>query len=144
VVPERRALRALTVAGEQSLPELSRGKLTRWLDTKDELKRDAHALGLPDHSFYLAPLSGLTTAQYLLARDIGAAPIRGSARLGPDTRGARTFSRGDIIVMTLGSQPGGAAKALDHCLPISLGRGLRPCRSASSSLRGDEARRPLG
>jgi hypothetical protein len=126
VAPNRRALRALTGAGDEPLPELSRGKLTRWLDTKDELKRDAHALGLPNRHFYLAPPSGLTTSQYLLARDIGAAPIRGSARIGPDSRGARAFSRGDIIVLTLGSQPGSAAKALDQLLAGLARQGLTP------------------
>lgn len=116
LAPDRRALRALTAAGDEPLPELSRGKLTRWLDTKDELKRAAQALGLPNRHFYLAPPPGLTTSQYLLARDIGAAPIGRSAHIGPDSRGARAFSRGDIIVLTLGSQPRSGAKALDQLL----------------------------
>jgi processive 1,2-diacylglycerol beta-glucosyltransferase len=126
VAPDRQTLRAVTVAGDQPLPELRPGKLTRWLDTKDQLKRDAHALGLPNRNFYLAPRSGLTASQYLLAREIGAAPILGSVRIGPDTRGARTFSRGDIIVLTLGSRPRSAAKALNHLLAGLARQGLTP------------------
>ena len=123
--PEQRTLRALTTAGDQPLPELRAGELTRWLDTKDELKQEAHALGLPNRSFYLAPASGLTASQYLLARDIGAAPIVGSVRIDPDRPGAaRTFHQGDIIVLTLGSEPQTATKALDQLLADLARQGL--------------------
>jgi len=124
VAPDRQTLRALAVAGDRPLPELRPGKLTRWLDTKDQLKRDAHALGLPNHSFYLTPPSGLTAGQYLLARDIGAAPIVGSVRIDPDTHGTvPTFQPGAIIVLTLGQQKS-AAKALDHLLGGLARQGL--------------------
>jgi len=127
VVPDRRTLRAVTVAGDQPLPELRRGKLTHWLDTKDELKRAAHALGLPNRRFYVAPPSGLTASQYLLGREIGAVPILGSVRIGPNSLGAaRTFYRGDIVVLTLGSQPQRAAKALEQLLAGLARQGLRP------------------
>jgi UDP-N-acetylglucosamine:LPS N-acetylglucosamine transferase len=123
--PEGRTLRALTVAGDQPLPELRPAELTRWLDTKDELKHQAHALGLPNRSFYLAPASGFTAGQHLLGRDIGAAPIVGSVRIGPDGPGAaRTFHRGDIIVLTLGSEPQTATKALDQLLAGLARQGL--------------------
>jgi processive 1,2-diacylglycerol beta-glucosyltransferase len=125
VAPNRRTLRALTVAGDQPLPELGRGALTYWLDTEEELKRDARALGLPNHNFYLAPASGFTAGQHLLGRVIGAAPIVGSARIGPDGRGsARPFQRGDIVVLTLGSQPRSATKALDQLLAGVARQGL--------------------
>lgn len=117
VAPDRQTLRALAAAGDRPLPELRPAKLTRWLDTKDQLKRDARALGLPNHRFYLAPPSGLTADQYLLARDIGAAPILGSARIGPDMSGSvRTFRRGDIVVLTLEQHPESAVKTLDRLL----------------------------
>jgi processive 1,2-diacylglycerol beta-glucosyltransferase len=123
--PERQTLRALMVAGDRPLPELRPHKLTRWLDTKDQLKRDAHALGLPNRRFYLAPPSGLTAGQYLLGRDIGATPILGSVRIDPDRHGTmRTFRRGDIIVLTLGQQPASAAKALDQLLSGLARQGL--------------------
>jgi processive 1,2-diacylglycerol beta-glucosyltransferase len=123
--PERRTLRALTVAGDQPLPELRPGELTRWLDTKDELKHEAQALGLPNRSFYLAPASGFTASQYLLGRDVGAAPIVGSVRIDPDRYGAaRTFHGGDIIVLTLGSEPQTATKALDQLLADLARQGL--------------------
>jgi UDP-N-acetylglucosamine:LPS N-acetylglucosamine transferase len=125
VAPDRQTLRALAVAGDRPLPELRPGRLTYWLDTKDELKRDAHALGLPNHRFYLAPPSGLAAGQYLLGRDIGAAPILGSVRIDPDTQGAvRTFQRGDIIVLTLGQRPEGDAKALERLLSGLARQGL--------------------
>lgn len=127
VAPDRRTLQALTVAGDEPLPELRRGGLTHWLDTKAELKRDAHALGLPNRRFYLAPAPGFTASQHLLGRDIGAAPILGSVRIGSDSRGsARTFQRGDIIVLTLGSQPQSAAEALDQLLAGLARQGLTP------------------
>jgi len=124
--PDRQTLRALTVAGGRPLPELRQAKLTRWLDTKDQLKRGADALGLPNRRFYLAPPSGLTAGQYLLSRDIGAAPILGSVRIDhPDThRTVRAFRRGDIIVLTLGQQPASAAKALDQLLSGLARQGL--------------------
>ncbi len=122
VAPDRRTLRALAVAGDEPLPELGPAKLTRWLDTKDELKRDTNALGLADRRFYLAPPSGFTASQYLLARDIGAAPIVGSVRIDRDTEGvAPTLTRGEIVVLTIGSQPRSAANALDELL-ASLAR----------------------
>ncbi len=125
--PGRRTLRALRVAGDQPLPELRPGELTRWLDTKDELKHEAHALGLPNRSFYLAPASGFTASQYLLGRDIGAGAIVGSVRIDPDRPGAaRTFHQGDIIVLTLGSEPQTATKALDQLLAGLARQGLAP------------------
>ncbi len=127
VVPDRRTLQALRVAGDEPLVELPPGKLTHWLDTKDELKRDAHALGLRTPSFYLAPASGLTAGQYLLARDIGATPVVGSVRLGLGRLGAaRTFHPGDIIVLTLASEPQAGARALDQVLAALARQGLAP------------------
>ncbi len=125
VAPDRRTLRALRVAGDEPLPELRPGGLTRWLDTKDELKHEAHALGLPNRSFYLAPASGFTASQYLLGRGIGAGAIVGSVRIGPDRPGAgRTFHRGEIIVLTLGSESQTATKALDQLLAGLARQGL--------------------
>jgi processive 1,2-diacylglycerol beta-glucosyltransferase len=122
VAPDRRALWVLTVAGDEPMPELRPAKWTRWLDTKDELKRDAHALRLSNRRFYLAPPAGFTAGQDLLARDIGAAPIVGSARIGADGAGiGRTLTRGEIIVLTVGSEPGSAANLLNELL-ASLAR----------------------
>ena len=60
------------------------------------------ALGVSPLRFYLAPATGFTASQYLLGRDIGSAPIAGSVRLDPSSRGAwRAFHQGDIIVLTL-------------------------------------------
>jgi len=127
VAPDRRTLRRLAVASDQPLPELGRGGLTNWLDTKDELKRDARALGLPNRRFYLAPASGFTAGQYLLGRDIGAAPILGSAPIGPDGRGeVRTFRRGDIIVLTLDSDRQDAPEALGRLFSALARQGLSP------------------
>jgi processive 1,2-diacylglycerol beta-glucosyltransferase len=123
--PDLQTLQALNRAGDQPLVELRPAKLTRWLDTKDELKRDAHALGLSNRRFYLAPPSGFTAGQDLLARDVGAAPVVGSVRIGPDTHGlagtdthglARTTKRGEIIVLSVGPRPRSAAIVLDEVL----------------------------
>jgi hypothetical protein len=127
VEPDRRTLRALTAAGDEPLPEARRGGLTHWLDTKDELTRDAHALGLRNLRFYLAPASGFTAGQQLLGRDIGATPILGSVRIGPESRGSpRAFRRGDIIVLTLGWQPRSAAEGLGRLLGGLAHQGLTP------------------
>ena len=126
VAPATKSLHAITAAGDEPLPELRPGELTYWLDTKDELKRDAHTLGLSTDRFYLAPASGLSTSQYLLARDIGAQPIVGSLRIGPHSPDApHRFHRGDLIVLTLGSQPRGAAQALGRLLAGLAREGLR-------------------
>ena len=125
VAPDRRTLRALTVARDEPLPELRPAELTRWLDTKDELKRDTQALGLADRRFYLAPRSGFTAGQDLLAPDVGAAPIVGSLRIDPDTQPvAPTLTRGEIIVLTVGSQPSSAANLLDELLDGVARQGL--------------------
>ncbi len=117
VAPSTKTLQVLTAAGDEPLPELRPGALTYWLDTKDELKREARALGRSTYHFYLAPASGLSTSQYLLARDIGAEPIVGAVRIGPYSPDvAHTFHRGEVIVLTLGSQPRGAAQALGRLL----------------------------
>lgn len=131
VAPDRRARQAVAAAGDEPLPELRPGGLTYWLDTKDELKHDAQSLGLSTRRFYLAPASGFTASQSLLGRDIGAVPIVGSARVGINSSGApSTLRRGEIVVLTLGSEPETAAKALDQVLarlarlrlaPVSFG-----------------------
>ena len=115
------------VAGEEPLPELRPGALTNWLDTKDELKHDAHALGLATPLFYLTPASGFTASQYLLGRDIGATAIVGSVRIGPHSRGAaRSFRRGDIIVLTLGAAAQRDAQALEQLLARLARQRLAP------------------
>ncbi len=115
------------VAGEEPLPELRPGALTNWLDTKDELKHDAHALGLATPLFYLTPASGFTASQHLLGRNIGATAIVGSVRIGPHSRGAaRTFRRGDIIVLTLASTPQSEAKLLEQLLARLARQRLAP------------------
>ena len=125
--PGRQTLQTLMVAGDEPLPELRPGALTNWLDTKDELKHDAHALGLATPLFYLTPASGFTASQYLLGRNIGATPIVGSARIGPPSRGAaRTFRRGDIIVLTLGTAAQRDAQALEQLLARLAGQRLVP------------------
>lgn len=127
LAPDLRTVRTLVVAGDQPLPELGRGELTHWLDTKDELRRDARALGIRNQRFYLAPASGYTVGQHLLGRDIGAEPIRGSVHIGPDSRGStHTFERGDIIVLTIGSQTERAGETLDELLAHLARQGLTP------------------
>ena len=125
--PDRQTLQTITVAGDEPLPELGPGALTNWLDTKDELKRSAHALDLATPRFYLAPATGFTASQYLLGRDIGATPIVGSARIGRRSRhAASSFRRGEIIVLTLGSTPQSDAKALEQLLARLARQRLAP------------------
>jgi hypothetical protein len=67
----------------------------------------------------------VAAAQDLLSRDIGAAPIRGSEHIGPDDRGdTGTFHPGEILVLTLGSQPHTAARTLDRLLTALARQGL--------------------
>jgi hypothetical protein len=67
-------------------------------------------------------------------------PPRLESEMCPDRPGAAlTFHRGDIIVLTLGSEPQTATKALDQLLPAWHGKGLPPSRSATSFLRVDDS-----
>jgi hypothetical protein len=70
---------------------------------------------------------GHSAGQYLLGRDIGAAPIVGSARIAPGSSdAAHRFHRGDVIVLTFALGPQAAAKALDQLLAGLARQGLIP------------------
>jgi UDP-N-acetylglucosamine:LPS N-acetylglucosamine transferase len=94
--PGPAARRVLAGAADDWLPELSPGRQVAWLETREQL---GHTARLGDDRRYLAPSSGLSLGQYLLARTLDASPVRGAVatRAPGPVRGA---AAGDVIVVT--------------------------------------------
>ena len=107
------------------MAELRSGRLTRWLDTKDQLRQDTGTLDRAARRFYLTP-TGFTLGQYLLAREIGEKPVSGSIRVGPGVHRLRGLDGGDVIVATLSTRTARAMAELQSLL-ADIGRShLRP------------------
>ncbi len=140
--PDLRVLRALEDAGSEPLPELAPGKLTGWLRTRAELEHESRRLHVGREGFYLAPASGFTAAQHLLGRDLGARPIVGAARVGPHVARRQTrFRRGDVIVVSVGSDRAAARRELSTLLERLTVQGLHavPVRDLASGAHGSRA-----
>jgi len=127
--------RALARLGDETLPELAGGGRVRWMRTRAQL-RDALRLGTERR--YLVPPSGLTLAQYLLARTDDASPVAG--RITADALGSPSGrpSRGDIVVVTA---DGSAAETVSTI--ASLDTGLRSV-SLSALLGSSTSERTAG
>jgi UDP-N-acetylglucosamine:LPS N-acetylglucosamine transferase len=136
VAPDPSSLAILGRAGDEALPEVASGALTDWLDTREGLAREAGALGLSQRFYYLAPSSGFTLGQYLLARTLGALPVSGSLRLAPGAGAPRALHRGDVVVETLKSISPSALGPLDDLLASLRRRGLRAVPLSELVLHG--------
>jgi processive 1,2-diacylglycerol beta-glucosyltransferase len=127
--------RALARLGDETLPELAGGGRVRWLRTRTQLRS---ALRLGTERRYLVPPSGLTLAQYLLARTDDASPVAG--RITADALGSPSGrpSRGDIVVVTADGSAGETVSAI-----ASLDTGLRSV-SLSTLLGSSTSERTAG
>lgn len=95
--------RGLSTIGDETLPELAPGRRTRWLDTREQLRRAPRLAG---DRRYLVPASGLEFGQYLLGRSVDASPVAGRWSFDPWRPLTARPSAGDIVVFTAdGSKP---------------------------------------
>jgi UDP-N-acetylglucosamine:LPS N-acetylglucosamine transferase/Trp operon repressor len=105
-VPVRATIADLRALRDGFLPEVSGSAFLRWLHTRAALHRQAKALGLHHHFYYLQPPGGLTVGQLVLARTAGAIPVKGALRL--SATGALPqgpIRAGDVLVVELSGSP---------------------------------------
>jgi processive 1,2-diacylglycerol beta-glucosyltransferase len=100
-VPNRQMIRQLRSLGDQFIPDIpTSGPLLRWTRTRGVLRKQAHALGLAHHFYFLQPRGGLTVGQMVLASTTGAVPVRGSMWLQATGRLPHGRIRaGDVLVV---------------------------------------------
>ena len=108
---------AIERLGDDTLPELAGGGRVRWLRTRAQLRG---AVRLGTERRYLVPPSGLTLAQYLLARTADASPVAGRVTVDASRSPSARPSRGDIVVVTAEGPAGETVSAI-----ASLDGGLR-------------------
>jgi processive 1,2-diacylglycerol beta-glucosyltransferase len=105
-VPTRGTLALMRRDGDESIPAINRAGVFGWLHTSSILRRDARALHLHHHFFYLEP-SHPSVGQLLLARTAGGTPVRGSVAVDSRTPlRAATLDKGAVIVVTLTGSSG--------------------------------------
>jgi UDP-N-acetylglucosamine:LPS N-acetylglucosamine transferase len=118
--PSRSTQRVLQERGDTLVPSLSSAGFLGWVTTVDHL-RDAEAsvraIGI---AYCLAPSSGLTAGQYLLARVAGLSVISGSLNVRARSVLPAAIGRGAIVVVHL--QPGAAGSRLLLALLAQLRR----------------------
>jgi processive 1,2-diacylglycerol beta-glucosyltransferase len=105
-VPTRERILALRRLGDELLPEVPGSALLRWERTRGVLRKQARALGLPRHFYYMQPRGGLSVGQMVLARTAGATPVSGRLRVsatGPLPQ--RPMRAGDVLVVELDGSP---------------------------------------
>jgi len=125
--PGRRELAALGTAGDNVVPELTRGKTMHWLKTRRILKQDRSALHLPKHFYFLTPTKGFNLGEYLYGRTLGASPVDGAVRMTlPSPRVNRHVRRGQVVVVTLDPRSSGSMVSFDALLAELSRDGLSP------------------
>jgi UDP-N-acetylglucosamine:LPS N-acetylglucosamine transferase len=108
---------ALGAAGDDVVPELTRGKAMHWLKTRGILKQDRRALGLPKHFYFLTPTKGFNLGEYLYGRTLGAKPVDGAVRITlPSPRVNRPVHRGQVVVVSLDPRSAGSMVSFDELL----------------------------
>jgi processive 1,2-diacylglycerol beta-glucosyltransferase len=112
--------RALARLGDDTLPALGGDGRVSWLRTRSQLRG---AVRLGDDRRYLVPPTGLTLAQYLLARTADASPVAGRVIVDPSRAPSTRPSRGDIVVVTAGASTAETASAV-----AAVDAGLRSVR----------------
>jgi processive 1,2-diacylglycerol beta-glucosyltransferase len=101
-VPSHASIVRLRQLGDELLPEVPNPHLIHWLHTRAMLRRQARALGLRHHFYFLRPKGGLSMGQMVLARTAGAIPIKGALRLSATaTLPQRPMRAGDVLVVQL-------------------------------------------
>ena len=99
-VPTPQRVAELGRLGDQLLPEVPSSSPLRWLKTRAVLHKQAHALGLHHHFYYVQPPGGLSVGQLVLARTDGATPVKGSLQLqATKPLPQRPIRAGDVLVV---------------------------------------------
>jgi len=102
-VPSTATMESLEQLGDAPMCEVDRARALRWIQTRGKLRREARALHLSRHFYFLAPQSpGLTAGQLVLASTAGARPVAGSVQITSTAPvSPRPLRRGDVAVLTL-------------------------------------------
>jgi len=101
-VPSTSTIRGLRSLGDVPMPEITRARALRWVETRGKLRREARVLSLHHRFYYLAPQGGLTVGQLLSARTAGARQVVGSVQLNSTSPvPTRPLRPGDVVVITL-------------------------------------------
>jgi UDP-N-acetylglucosamine:LPS N-acetylglucosamine transferase len=105
--PRAGDLAALRADGDSAMPALDGAPAFHWFHTRGTLRRQARALGLHRHFYFLAPGAGPNVGQLLLARTEDATPVAGAVRLDAmRPLPAHMLHRGDVVVMNIDGTPG--------------------------------------
>ena len=104
--PSPATQRVLRRHGDSLIPSLANTGFLGWVTTTDHLQDVDASVRALHVAYCLAPNSGLTAGQYLLARAAGLSVVAGSVNLGARTVVPATIGRGAIVVLRL--QPGDA------------------------------------
>jgi UDP-N-acetylglucosamine:LPS N-acetylglucosamine transferase len=109
----RATLRTLAANGDFPIPAIRRSGLFSWIRTSSQLRREARALHLRRHFFYLEPHDP-SLGQLLLARAAGGEPVSASVSLSATAEiPGRRLRAGDVVVVTLSGKPG-SLRVLDR------------------------------
>jgi UDP-N-acetylglucosamine:LPS N-acetylglucosamine transferase len=121
--PAAAALPVLSAYGDVPIPAIGRAGFLGWIHTSSALRREARALHLHHHFYYLEPHSP-SLGQLLLARTAGGLPVRGSVVFGERTQlPDRPLRAGDVVVVTISSSPA-TLRSLDRLARALQSRGL--------------------
>jgi hypothetical protein len=97
---------ALRAAGLDPIPELSAGGVASAFDAREQLERQVASYRLGRPFYYLAPHEGFTITDYLLARELGGAPLQAGSDLPTPGRDLGSLQPGEVIVARLGLDRG--------------------------------------
>ncbi len=102
-VPAAGTVQTLRSLGDAPICEVGRTRALRWMQTRGVLRREAGALHLRRHFFYLAPQAGPALGQLILAKTAGGArPVEGSVQVTATSPvPSQPLRRGDVAVVTL-------------------------------------------
>ncbi len=106
-VPTPQRIAELNTLHDELLPEVPSSSLLRWPKTRGVLRKQARALGLQHHFYYLEPRTGLSVGQLVLARTDGALPVKGALRINATSSlPQRPMRAGDVLVVELDGSAG--------------------------------------
>src|SRR5439155_2528636 len=128
---------ALGGAGLDPIPALSGGGVTSVFDARDQLKGQVARYRLHGRFYYLAPHEGFTIGDYLLARDLGGAPLQAGYTVARGPVDPGSLHPGEVVVATLGPGRGQSRARL-----LALVRRLERAGLGISSVQRLAAARP--
>lgn len=121
--PDRSVMATLGSFGDTSLPTLNAKTLPHWISVGRGLQRQAHALGLGKHFYYLVPRKGFTLGEYVVARAVGGRPLAGAVRVEAGRPlPAKAPQAGDVVVVALGDSSLSSALATVDAVTKLLSR----------------------